>query len=81
MSFPSFKDFRETLTEERLSEIFSDIYRIDVIEINGLTPENINAFISKLRYDTIGASISASLALLEAYHEWLSQELSGQYLP
>ena len=79
MSFPSFNEFRETLTEERLSEIFSDIYQFDIVEIKGLTPENISAFISKLRYDTIGASISATIDLLEAYHEWLSQELSGQY--
>lgn len=78
MDFPPFDRFRETLTEERLAEIFSDIHQLEIIEIKGLTSENISAFISKIRYDTIGASISAAIGLIGAYHEWLSQELSDR---
>lgn len=79
MKFPSFEKFQSTLTEERLSELFSDIYKMEIIEINGLTPENINALISKLMYETIGASTEVNIRLLAAYHEWISQELSDQY--
>lgn len=78
MEFPSFDDFRATLTEEKCIELMQDIHSVNRIEIKGLTQENISAFISHLSMQIIAASTVANLRYLEAYHEWLSQELAHQ---
>lgn len=78
MGFPSFEDFKRTLTEERLTELFSDMYNIHIYEMTALTQENISALVSNLSNELIGASVAANIRLLEAYHEWLSQDVSDQ---
>ena len=75
MIFPDFEDFLDTLTEERLNEIFADFKKVDVIELKSRAPENISAFITHLRHDTLGISVSLTLRMLEAYHEWLSTQI------
>lgn len=78
MDFPDFEEFKKTLTEERLSELFSGISRFQIIQADQLTSENINALVSELMHQSISASMAANLMILEAYHAWLSQEILGQ---
>ena len=76
MSFPNFNDFLNTLTEDRMGELFGDIKQIDVIQLSDLSPENISAFTARLRVETLSFSVSLALRVLGAYHEWLSEQLS-----
>lgn len=74
MSFPDFNDFLDTLTEERLNELFGDLKQVETFQLADLSPETLSAFITKLRHDTLGISVSLTVRVLEAYHEWLSTQ-------
>lgn len=75
MNFPDFNDFLNTLTEDRLGELFGDIKQFEMIQLASLSPENLSAFITNLRHETLGLSVSLTLRVLGAYHEWLSTQL------
>lgn len=76
MRFPPFSDFLSTLTEERMVEIFGDYQTMDIVQMNGITQENISALLSNLVSQNASHAIALHLRLLAAYHEWLSQSLS-----
>ena len=75
MNFPDFDDFLATLTEERLGELFGDIKQAEMVQLADRSPETLSAFINKLRHEALGVSVTLSLRVLEAYHEWLSKQI------
>lgn len=76
MNFPDFNDFLDTLTEDRLGELFGDIKQVEMVRLSNLSPETLSAFITNLRYETLGLSVSLALRILGEYHEWLSKQIS-----
>ena len=75
MSFPDFNEFLNTLTEDRLNDLFKDINQVEIVQIADLSPASISTFINKVRNETLGNSVSLALRILEAYHEWLSSQM------
>ena len=75
MDFPDFNEFLDTLTEERFHELFGDLKQVEMIHLADRSPETLSAFITKLRHDTLGTSVTLMLRVLEAYHEWLSTQI------
>ena len=72
MKFPSFDDFLSTLTEEKMMELSEGIdAKTEGIKLNPKVVNNID--VSPL----MAASALFNIRILRAYHEWLSEELSG----
>lgn len=68
--FPSFEEFLKTLTEEENQAIFSEL--TEVLEKTREETSDNELFLG----NSIAAiSYSCSLALIERYHQWLSQKL------
>jgi len=76
MVFPTFEEFLSTLSAERLEEILGDFQAINIFQINGLSAENIDAFVSDAAHKLLGYSVSLNLRILKEYHEWLSNQMS-----
>ena len=76
MQFPDFQDFLATLTPERYTEIIGDYQIVDTIQISDIRDErNISAFVSHIMSQTVSHSLNLSLLLLQAYHEWLQEQM------
>lgn len=78
MNIPSFDKFYRTIGPDQMAEFFGGEELI-VYQINGMSPENIGEALKKLHFDTTIRSANFSIALLRAYHNWLSKQL-GQSL-
>lgn len=76
MQFPDFQDFLATLTPERVNEIYGGYQSIDITQIADIRDvENINAFISHVATQTVSHSLNLTLNLLQAYHEYLREQM------
>lgn len=71
MSFPSLKDFLESLTEENRNYIISDL---PTLNVNLFTSEGLTEYTTVV----MAHSYLMSTRLLKLYHEWLSEQLSNQ---
>ena len=75
VNFPDFNEFLDTLTEDRLNDLFGDIQQVEMVQLADRSPETLSAFINKLRHETLGVSVTLALRVLGEYHEWLSKQI------
>lgn len=74
MELPPFKDFMQSVRDSDFAA-FDGIDLSDIVLIDSPTPESIHALIQHLVKTTALFSSRHSLAMLEAYHEWLQKHL------
>lgn len=75
MDIPNFDEFRSSLTEEKVAEMFSGGIRRHYV-INDLSnPDNVSAFISDFAFQVVSQCSKFTINLLEHYHEWLQEQL------
>ncbi len=76
MEFPAFEDFVSTLSEERIVELSKGLNMTNHYQFGNITAESIGAYVSDVVTKTLGWSVALNVKLLEAYHTWLSQQMS-----
>ncbi len=68
-----FSDFLEYTQEEDFINELGQISSSEVIECE-CTPENISKVVELMYQKAVTVAVSASLAYLRRYHEWLSEQ-------
>lgn len=74
MELPPFEDFLQSVEDNEIS-VFSGIDLSDIIVMDNVSIENINALIQHLVEISTAFSFKSTFAILRAYHEWLQQQL------
>lgn len=76
MELPSFDEFKKTLTKEQIKEISGECeFPEDIFSCDIKYPDNINALIVNLCYNSTEQTAAINSRFLAAYHEWLLQQL------
>lgn len=72
---PSFSDFRDALETGKYESCFADLGLRNLIQADLRRPENVSALADHLFQQGLCESANICLSILNAYHQWLIEQL------
>lgn len=75
MGLPDFSEFLNAVDYDKLEENIACSIGKKIIFTKTLSKENFEAMLSEIMYQSVDASKKVFIAYLQAYHEWLQEQL------